>query len=68
AAAHQVSPFYTGNHRPHAFVVARGPQVTPGSALEGGHIIDLAPTVLTLLGVDLPPHLDGRPWRQVCWR
>jgi len=65
-AGYEVSPFYTGNHRPNAFVLARGPTLRvgaapqAGAALQAGHILDIAPTVLTLLGVDLPAHFEGR--------
>ena len=46
----------TGGHGPDGMVVvggARGP-------LTGAHIVDVAPTVLALLGVPAPPDLDGR--------
>jgi predicted AlkP superfamily phosphohydrolase/phosphomutase len=32
-----------------------------GTAIEGGSVVDLAPTVLALLGVPLPDSLDGTP-------
>jgi predicted AlkP superfamily phosphohydrolase/phosphomutase len=63
-AAYQTSPFYTGNHRPNAFVLARGPGIPAHAQLEQGHILDLAPTILTLLGVDSPASLEGRAWPQ----
>jgi predicted AlkP superfamily phosphohydrolase/phosphomutase len=59
---YQVSPFYTGNHRPTAFMLARGPGVPESSTLGGGHIMDLAPTILAMLGVDRPAHHEGRMW------
>jgi predicted AlkP superfamily phosphohydrolase/phosphomutase len=62
AAGYQTAPFYTGNHRPAAFVLARGPLIAEGGALSGGHIVDIAPTILTMLGVDPPQHMDGRVW------
>lgn len=65
-AGYQTDPFYTGNHRPAAFVLARGPQVATRTMLCGGHIVDLAPTLLTMLGVDSPPHMDGRAWGEFC--
>jgi predicted AlkP superfamily phosphohydrolase/phosphomutase len=63
-AAYQTAPFYSGNHRPNAFVLARGPGIPAGERIEQGHIVDLAPTILTLLGVDPPPSLEGRAWPQ----
>jgi predicted AlkP superfamily phosphohydrolase/phosphomutase len=56
-----VSPFYNGNHRAAAFILARGPNVQAGATLAGGDILDIAPTMLTRLGVDLPGHFEGRP-------
>ena len=55
-----VSPFYTGNHRATAFLAARGPAVKAGSTLSGAHILDIAPTLLAILGVDAPAHFEGR--------
>lgn len=60
-AGYQTPPGYTGNHRPNAFLVARGPGVPEGVDLPGRHIVDVAPTVLAALGVDLPAHFEGCP-------
>jgi predicted AlkP superfamily phosphohydrolase/phosphomutase len=57
---HAVSPFYTGNHRPTAFVLADGPLLGRTGDLGGGHILDIAPTVLNALGVDPPQYFEGR--------
>ena len=55
-----LEPFYTGNHRPGAFFIARGPQIAAGQTVEGGHILDLAPTFLNYFGVAVPEYMDGR--------
>jgi hypothetical protein len=52
---------YTGNHRPNAFLLARGPGVPEGIELHGHDVRDVAPTVLALLGVNPPAHFEGRP-------
>lgn len=57
-----ISPFYNGNHRATAFVFGRGPTLSAGTTLDRGHILDVAPTILTMLGVDVPQHFEGRPW------
>ena len=57
---YQTPAYYTGNHRPNAFLLGYGRDVTAGAGLDGGHIVDLAPTILTMLGVDPPPHFEGR--------
>lgn len=38
----------------------RGPGVRKGAELEGTRIIDLAPTILYILGLDIPSDMDGR--------
>jgi predicted AlkP superfamily phosphohydrolase/phosphomutase len=53
-------PYYTGNHRPNAFMVSRGPDVLKGAIYEGASILDLAPTILSQLGIDPPGYMDGR--------
>jgi arylsulfatase A-like enzyme len=37
-----------------------GPGIAPGARLEGGNVLDIAPTVLALLGVPEPEGLDGK--------
>jgi predicted AlkP superfamily phosphohydrolase/phosphomutase len=60
APAYAVPPYYTGNHRGNAFLVAKGPQVASEAVIEGASILDLAPTILAHFGVDVPSHMDGR--------
>lgn len=52
-------PFQPGGHHPDGMFVAKGPN------FEGGHVrgglADVAPTILTLIGVPLPARLDGKP-------
>jgi predicted AlkP superfamily phosphohydrolase/phosphomutase len=55
-------PFWkTGSHRPHGFVIGRGPGIPRRAAAGRSRVIDLAPTVLGLMGCELPPYLPGRP-------
>lgn len=56
-----VAPYYLGNHRPNAFVIGAGAGIRPG-VMRGGHMVDLAPTILALLGVERPAHMDGEAW------
>ncbi len=65
APGHRTAPFYTGNHRPNAFAALRGPSISSATRLEGGHVLDVAPTVLSALGVELPAGLEGKPWEEV---
>lgn len=50
----------SGTHRMNGVVMLWGAGIAPGRALEGGHIVDVAPTVLTLMGLDIPADMDGR--------
>ena len=56
---YDTAPFYSGNHRPNAFLLARGPHVAAGSSLTGAHVLDIAPTVLAHQGVPSPAHHRG---------
>ena len=47
---------------PNAFVIAHGPLVSSGAQLDDGHIVDIAPTILDILGVEPPGHFDGQAW------
>jgi predicted AlkP superfamily phosphohydrolase/phosphomutase len=50
----------TGDHRPEGLFLASGPGVRPGRLGRPLSILDLAPTLTRLFGVDLPD-ADGRP-------
>ncbi len=55
-------PFWkTGSHRDEGFLVGLGPDI-PGPRAPGrARTVDVAPTVLRLLGCERPDHLEGRP-------
>jgi predicted AlkP superfamily phosphohydrolase/phosphomutase len=50
---------YSGMHRDNGMFVASGPLVRGGSG-HAASIVDLAPTILYLLGREIPPDMDGR--------
>ncbi len=60
-------PYFTrrthrsGDHTVESRLWAIGPNVPAGLRLQKTHVLDIAPTVLDLLGVPLPRDLDGRP-------
>jgi len=56
------SPFYTGNHRATAFAATWGRDSRGPAVASVPHVLDIAPTILTLLGVDAPAHFEGRAW------
>jgi predicted AlkP superfamily phosphohydrolase/phosphomutase len=60
---HQViSPAFgpTGDHRMEGVLVAAGPPFRAGATPEGATLLDIAPTILHLLGVPVPADMDGR--------
>lgn len=50
----------SGNHRGEGILVAVGPGFPGGGRIDGGHVIDLAPTACRLLGVETPGAMRGR--------
>lgn len=57
-----ISPAFgpTGDHRLDGVLVASGPAFRAGAAPQGATLLDIAPTVLHLLGVPVPADMDGR--------
>jgi hypothetical protein len=49
----------TGDHAPQSSLWIRGPGVAGNGAMGDGRAIDVAPTVLDLLGVPVPSTMDG---------
>jgi predicted AlkP superfamily phosphohydrolase/phosphomutase len=49
-----------GFHRPDGVFLAWGHQISSGKQVNGAEIIDLAPTILHLLGVPVPQNMDGK--------
>jgi predicted AlkP superfamily phosphohydrolase/phosphomutase len=57
-----VSPAFgpTGDHRMEGILIAAGPALRAGGVSQTAEILDIAPTVLHLLGVPVPGDMDGR--------
>ncbi|MBE7382997.1 MAG: alkaline phosphatase family protein [Leptolyngbya sp. SIO1E4] len=51
----------TGSHRPRGFLTVCGPGIEAGSQLAESHGVDLAPTILELMGAPIPEYFDGKP-------
>jgi predicted AlkP superfamily phosphohydrolase/phosphomutase len=48
-----------GNHRPNGILFTKGSSFKSGIKIEGARIIDLAPTILYLMGASVPADMDG---------
>jgi len=59
---HLIEPSFgqSGHHTLTGILAMRGPGVRPGMSLDDAHIVDLAPTILRLLQLPIPPHMDGQ--------
>lgn len=51
-----------GTHAGPGFAVLAAPGIEPGRLPEDARLVDVAPTVLSALGLEPPPGLEGRPW------
>lgn len=56
----EADPSLPGTHRPEGIVSLRAPGVAPGRSLKAD-LRDVAPTILSLFGLPIPEHVEGRP-------
>jgi predicted AlkP superfamily phosphohydrolase/phosphomutase len=52
--------FLYGNHRMDGILIAHGKNIRRGVSVSDAHLIDLAPTVLHLMGEKIPRDMDGK--------
>ena len=52
-------PGITGGHAPNGTVIVYGPGVRSAATIEHARIVDIAPTLLRLLGQPVPDYIDG---------
>ncbi|MBI4868360.1 MAG: alkaline phosphatase family protein [Candidatus Wallbacteria bacterium] len=50
---------HSGNHRVDGIFIARGGPFRRGTRLDRAHIMDVAPTALHLMGIEIPGEIDG---------
>ena len=48
-------------HREHGILLAHGPRLRKDTLIHGANLLDVTPTILTLLGLPLGDDMDGRP-------
>ncbi|MDJ0687659.1 MAG: alkaline phosphatase family protein [Xenococcaceae cyanobacterium MO_188.B32] len=49
-----------GGHKSQGFLMAKGEGIAAGSNLPAGEAVDLAPTILELMGAPIPDYFDGQ--------
>lgn len=52
-------------HRGFGIACVKGPDIKENERLYGASILDVTPTILTLLGLPVGGDMDGRPWLEV---
>jgi predicted AlkP superfamily phosphohydrolase/phosphomutase len=60
AFVQDVSDSVIGDHAPEGILIAAGAGVKKGETVAGAALIDLAPTILFALGMDIPSDMDGK--------
>lgn len=55
-------PHYrSGSHREKGLILAAGPNIEANTTISSGHVLDLAPTLLSLMDAPIPEYLEGKP-------
>ena len=54
-----------GWHSPYGIAVASGPGIKQQERLYGATLLDVTPTILSLLGLPIGADMDGRPWLEI---
>lgn len=54
----------SGCHDPKGMLILYGPGIRPGAEIQACNNLDIAPTLLTLLGLPVPPEMKGRVLRE----
>jgi predicted AlkP superfamily phosphohydrolase/phosphomutase len=54
-----------GSHRPEGILILAGAGIRPEVPIAKACLLDVAPTLLTLLDVPVPEYADGRVWAEV---
>jgi len=49
----------TGSHRPKGILIAHGTGIRSGEQITEAHLLDMAPTILSILGIQPLPEMDG---------
>lgn len=50
-----------GHYQSSGFLMAKGPGIVPGSDLPEAQAVDIGPTIMKLMGAEIPSYFDGKP-------
>lgn len=50
---------WSGNHLPNGIFIAGGPPIRQNAVVENAEIVDMAPTILSVMDMDVPNDMDG---------
>ena len=50
----------SGTHRPNGLFIANGNEIEPGSRGFDAQVVDVMPTIMSIIGIPIPDDLDGR--------
>lgn len=56
---------FTGSHRKNGIFIAKGMDIKKGTKLYDAKIIDIAPTILYLMGLPIPEDFDGKVLKDI---
>jgi predicted AlkP superfamily phosphohydrolase/phosphomutase len=54
-----------GVHRREGILIIHGPNIKKGEKVDGAHIVDIAPSILYLLGIPIPKGFDGKVLKEI---
>jgi predicted AlkP superfamily phosphohydrolase/phosphomutase len=56
---------WIATHKPEGILIVYGPGIKKGEIIEKAKIIDVAPTILHILGIPIPSDMDGRVLKEI---
>ncbi len=51
---------WSGQHEREGILIINGPHIRNNHKIGGANIMDIAPTIMYLMGLDVPKHMDGK--------
>lgn len=58
----------SGSHKPEGIMIVKGEKIESGKKITGSRILDIAPTILYMMGIPIPSDMDGKVLTQIFHR